>query len=201
MNPILPAQQRENPEPHENTRPVPWAVLFTVALTVAFGIVYIATSPPDLPAVFGDGRTAEELAGPGPAAAGRADGAALYASLCVACHQANGQGLPGVFPPLAGSEWVNGTPSVLAAIVLQGVNGPLTVKGQAYSGSMPGFKAKLADEELAAVLSHVRGQWGNASPAIAPGTVAQVRTRLADAAAPFDGEKALAPLAGEGAAR
>jgi mono/diheme cytochrome c family protein len=191
--PVLPQQRRENPEPSETNRPIPWWVTVMVGLLAAFGVVYIATSRLlDTPSAWGDGRTRVELAG-APAGA-KADGAALYASMCVACHQAGGSGLAGVFPPLAGSEWVNGRDSTLAAIVLRGIDGPLTVKGTTYNGQMPAFAGKLKDEQIAAVLSHLRSSWGNASPALAAETVAKVRAEQASNSAPFAGDKELLPL-------
>ena len=113
-------QKRENPEPQEGANPVPWFVLLLTALLLAFGIVYIATSSITQIPAWGDGRTTAELQGPAPAAKGAVvDGAAVFTARCAACHQATGAGLPGVFPPLAGSEWVLGKDTTLAAIVLQ----------------------------------------------------------------------------------
>lgn len=117
---ILPQHERENPDPQESGRPVPWPVLVLLALLVLLGVGLIATSSVDTPAVWGDGRVAEELQGRATPPAAAADGAATFAALCAACHQASGAGLPGVFPPLAGSEWVTGKASTLAAIVLHG---------------------------------------------------------------------------------
>ncbi|HSI60710.1 MAG TPA: cytochrome c, partial [Ideonella sp.] len=122
------------------------------------------------------------------------DGAAIYASLCVACHQATGAGLPGVFPPLAGSEWVNGKEGTAAAIVLHGVSGPLTVKGQTFNGAMPAFQAQLSDAQIAALLTHLRSHWGNASPPVTAQTVGQVREALKARTGPFAGDQELAAL-------
>ena len=130
-----------------------------------------------------------------PAAAGtRIDGGAIFTSLCAACHQATGLGLPGVFPPLAGSEWVVGKADTVIAIVLHGVNGPIEVKGQTYQGAMPAFGATLGDAEIAAVLTHIRSQWGNAAAAIDTETVAAARARLADRSEPYAGGEELAKL-------
>lgn len=195
MKPEIPRQQgREHPDPHEATNPVPWPMAIVVALMVAFGVVYIAYAPIDTPSSWGDGRSAAELQGEAKPAAGAAvDGGALYASLCAACHQPTGQGLPGVFPPLAGSEWVAGKDSTLAAIVLHGINGPLTVKGNAYQGAMPAFKAQLGDAQIAAVLSHVRSQWGNRSPAVTAEAVARVRQDTQARSTSYAGDKELPP--------
>jgi mono/diheme cytochrome c family protein len=194
---ILPQQQRENPDPHEDGNPAPWPVLALVAVLVLVGMAYIADAGLETPAAWGDGRASDELQGrraTSTTTAAAADGAALYASLCAACHQASGAGLPGVFPPLAGSEWVTGKETTLAAIVLHGINGPLTVKGQTFNGAMPTFKAQLDDAQIAALLTHLRRQWGNTSPAVTADVVAGVRQRLSARNAPFAGGDELTAL-------
>ncbi len=188
-------QQRENPEPQEGANPVPWFVLLLTALLLAFGIVYIATSSITQIPAWGDGRTTAELQGPAPAAKGAVvDGAAVFTARCAACHQATGAGLPGVFPPLAGSEWVLGKDTTLAAIVLHGISGPLTVKGSAYSGEMPAFKDQLQDAEVAALLTHIRSQWGNQAAPVSTETVAGERQQTAARSGPFKGDADLGPL-------
>jgi mono/diheme cytochrome c family protein len=102
--------------------------------------------------------------------------------------------LPGVFPPLAGSEWVLGKEATLARILLHGINGSLTVKGSTYNGAMPAFKEQLQDAEIAAVLSHVRSQWGNQGAVVAPEVVATARKDTAARTEPFKGDAELAPL-------
>ena len=191
---VLAQQKRENPEPTEGSNSVPWLVLLLVSLMVAFGVVYIATSNANTPSSWGDGRTAEDLAEKVADSSQSVDGAAIYASMCAACHQATGQGLPGVFPPLAGSEWVLGKESTAIAIVLHGVTGDLTVKGQPYNGAMPAFGGQLDDAQLAAVLSHIRAAWGNSGSAVQAGSVNAVRESLKARTAPFEGEKALKEL-------
>ncbi|RZT42202.1 c-type cytochrome [Cupriavidus agavae] len=185
------ARAREYDDPHENRMPIPRYVLAMVAALVAWGAYYIVTAPIDQPPALGDQRTVADLHGTPRAAGASVDGAALFQSHCVACHQASGQGLPGVFPPLAGSEWVTGSDARAAKIVLRGVTGKLTVKGTAYNGAMPAFAAQLGDAEIAAVLSHVRSQWGNTAPAVTPETVAAARAETAAMQAPFDGDAAL----------
>ncbi len=192
---IHPQQQRENPEPQEGSNPMPWFVIVLTALLLGFGVLYIARSAIVNAPALGDGRSSAELLGAAPASAGAAvDGAAIYASRCVACHQAGGTGLPGVFPPLAGSEWVAGKETTLAALVLHGVSGALTVKGSTYNGAMPAFGAQLQDAELAAVLTHVRSQWGNAAAPVTADTVATVRKETAARTEPFKGDAELMPL-------
>lgn len=188
---ISPQQERENPDPQERTNPVPWPMFGLAALLVGFGVVYILQEDIQTPAVWGDGRSAAELAGGTKTTGAKVDGAALFASLCVACHQATGQGLPGVFPPLAGSEWVIGNEATAAAILLHGIHGPLTVKGTVYNGVMPAFGGQLNDEQIAAVLTHIRSQWGNAAVPVTAETVAAAREAHKARTAPFEGDKGL----------
>ncbi|MCE4553907.1 c-type cytochrome [Roseateles cellulosilyticus] len=190
---ITPQQQRENPDPLEGSNPVPNFVRAGIVLALLFGIAYITTADIETPADWGDGRQAGELAGVKPKGGAKVDGAALFSSLCAACHQATGQGLPGVFPPLAGSEWVQGRDSTTAAILLHGISGPLTVRGNTYNGAMPAFGGQLSDEQIAAVLTHVRSQWGNTAAPVTPETVAEARAATAQRTAPFGGDKELPP--------
>jgi mono/diheme cytochrome c family protein len=193
--PILPQQQRENPEPKEGSNPMPWFVIVLTALLMAFGVLYIARSAIVNAPALGDGRSTAELQGALPAAAGTTvDGTAAYASRCAACHQASGAGLPGVFPPLAGPEWVVGKETTLIALVLHGASGLLTVKDGTYNGVMPAFGAQLQDAELAAVLTHIRSQWGNAAAPVTVDAVAAVRKDTAARTEPYKGDVELAPL-------
>lgn len=188
---ILPQQRRENPDPQENFNEVPRLMLAAVAALVVFGVVYIFSANINQPSDWGDDRTAAELQGRIPAEGAAINGAALFSSLCAACHQPTGLGLPGVFPPLAASEWVNGSPGTAAAIVLHGVTGPLTVAGKDFNGTMPAFKDQLSDEQLAALLTYIRDQWGNSSAPVTATDVAQVRNFHKDRTAPFAGAKEL----------
>jgi mono/diheme cytochrome c family protein len=196
MKKISPQQRREHSDPHENNRPVPNFVLVLAGLLGLYGVGYIFTSNPDSSPQWGDGRTMAELSGGGaaPASGGTSDainGEALFTARCAACHQASGAGLAGVFPPLAGSEWVQGKDSTLVAIVLNGIVGELTVRSQTYNGVMPPFKDQLTDAEIAAIATYLRGAWGNSSGPIAEQTVAEIRKQTADRA-PFQGNAELA---------
>lgn len=103
-------------------------------------------------------------------------GQGVYGRTCVTCHQATGRGQPGTFPPLTGSEYVNGDKTRLIKLVLNGLTGPLTVNGQRYNGIMPPLKGQLNDAEVAAVLTYVRSNFGNTA---GPVTEAEVRTQRA----------------------
>lgn len=183
------SRQSENADPHEQYNPVPRVVILVVLALLAWAVYYIVSAQPNSSPRLGDQRPLAVLA-PAPASAS-ADGKQLYANACVACHQATGQGLSGVFPPLADSEWVKGEPTVLAQLVLHGITGPITVKGQEYQGAMPAFAEQFSDAELAAVLSFIRHEWGNEVDAITSELVAQARTASADRSQPWQGEKEL----------
>ncbi|MBL9157878.1 MAG: cytochrome c [Verrucomicrobiales bacterium] len=79
---------------------------------------------------------------------------------CIACHQASGLGIPGQFPPLVGSEWVDGGTKRLGAILLHGINGPFKVGGQTYNQLMPAWN-NLNDEKLAQVITYIRRTFGS----------------------------------------
>jgi mono/diheme cytochrome c family protein len=102
-------------------------------------------------------------------------GAKKYASVCAACHQADGNGLPGSFPPLAGAGEFYGDAQNQARIIVHGLSGAITVKGQEYNSSMPGQGGQLNDYEIAAVATYVRNSWGNDDGLVMPEDVAAVR--------------------------
>lgn len=87
------------------------------------------------------------------------DGKKVYNN-CIACHQSSGLGIPGQFPPLVGSEWVDGGTARLGAIMLHGINGPLKVAGQTYNGLMPGWST-LSDDKVAQVITYIRREFGS----------------------------------------
>ncbi len=182
------AQQREMPEPYEGNRPVPWLVIAIVAGLFVWAVGYLYVTYEPNPPAYGDRRTAADFKVAAPSASGKVDGGQLYTAHCVACHQATGAGLPGVFPPLAGSEWVEGKPDVLARIVLHGVTGELTVNGVKYNGLMPTFKDKLSDAQIAAVVSHIRTSFGNSAGEVDEATVKAEREATAAHDAPWNGD-------------
>jgi mono/diheme cytochrome c family protein len=108
-------------------------------------------------------------------------GKALFSANCITCHQATGQGLPGQYPPLAGSEIVLGEANNrLIAIVLKGLQGPVTVRGQSVNNSMQAWEGQYTDAQLADILTYIRSDWGNNAPPIPPEAVKQMRAELKD---------------------
>lgn len=182
------AQQREHADPVERSHPIPRLVTGLIVGVLLFGVGYIVTAEPPGAPGLGDRRTLTDLRTGGSDAsrtAGVADGKQLFAAHCVACHQASGKGLPGVFPPLDGSEWVLGEERVLANILLHGIQGEISVAGSSYQGAMPAF-GQLSDVELAALGSHVRSQWSNRAAPLQPALLAQER-KASPRTTPFAG--------------
>ena len=120
-------------------------------------------------------------------------GAAVF-SRCTPCHQANGAGIPGAFPPLAGSSWVTGPVDRPIAILLHGLQGPLTVSGASYNGVMLpyGTGVAMTDAELAAVLTYIRTTWGNRATPVTVADIARVRAKTKGRTKPFSEAELLA---------
>ncbi|MES3035646.1 MAG: cytochrome c [Gemmatimonadota bacterium] len=112
-------------------------------------------------------------------------GAQVYSTTCAACHQADGAGVAGQYPPLARSEFVTGSEQRLILIVLHGLVGDIEVEGEPYNGAMPGWGASLADAQVAAVLTYIRGAFGNTAPAVMASTVARVRAAVSTRTTPY----------------
>lgn len=89
------------------------------------------------------------------------NGASIFTTNCSSCHQANGKGLPGAFPPLAGNSVVVGSASKVIHIVKNGLTGSVTINGNTYNGVMPAWKSKLSTADIAHVVSYIRTSWGN----------------------------------------
>lgn len=104
-----------------------------------------------------------------------AHGEKKYNAVCAACHQANGEGLAGSFPPLAGAGEFYGDPQNHARIIVHGLSGPITVKGQAYNSAMPPQGGTLSDYDIAAIATFERHSWGNDDGIVLPADVAAVR--------------------------
>jgi mono/diheme cytochrome c family protein len=109
-------------------------------------------------------------------------GKGAFGQVCITCHQATGLGLPGVYPPLAGSELVNGPSDRVISIVLYGLKGEVHVTGKAFGaaampvfGQVAGSAYSWNDEKIAAVLTYIRQEWGNKAGPVTADEVAAVR--------------------------
>jgi nitrite reductase (NO-forming) len=97
----------------------------------------------------------------------------VYTANCVACHQANGQGIPAAFPPLAGSDFLNADKARAVKTLIHGLTGEVTVNGRKFNSVMPALA--LNDEDVANVLTYVYSTWNNNGTEVTPKDVAQVR--------------------------
>jgi mono/diheme cytochrome c family protein len=118
-----------------------------------------------------------------PVALGRSE----FNAVCITCHQATGQGVAGIYPPLAGSDWVNGPADRVIRIVLYGLKGEIHVEGHVFSaaampvfGQVAGTAYNWNDEKIAAVLTYVRQEWGNKAPPISADAVSAVHKAVGD---------------------
>jgi mono/diheme cytochrome c family protein len=108
-----------------------------------------------------------------------ADGITVYNKYCLACHQTNGSGVPGMYPPVTKSDWVEGDSERLIGIILNGLRGEIKVNGQVYKTDMPAHQY-LSDEQISAVLSYIRTNFGNTADGITPAEVTAVRNMSPD---------------------
>ncbi len=108
-----------------------------------------------------------------------ARGQTVYMQVCFACHQPTGLGLPGMFPPLAGSDWASAKkPDRMIRMILHGLTGPVSINGQPFATPaplMPPQGAALSDQQIADVLTYVRDTFGNKASAVSPDEVKAVR--------------------------
>jgi mono/diheme cytochrome c family protein len=116
-------------------------------------------------------------------------GAQLYVRHCAMCHQPGGEGVEGAFPPLAGSEWVTGPEGRLVRVVLHGMQGVVRVRGRTYSGFMPGWARQLTDEDVAAISSYVRMNWGNGAGPVSVEVVSAIRAATRGRTRPYTADE------------
>jgi nitrite reductase (NO-forming) len=117
-----------------------------------------------------------------------AAGKALFAGTCSTCHQPNGEGMGGVFPPLAASSVLKASPKRIVDIMMHGLNGAITVNGKEYNSTMPA-QTQLTDDEIANIGTFVLNSWGNPGGRISKEEVAERRKAPAPKdAAPGGGE-------------
>jgi mono/diheme cytochrome c family protein len=162
---------------------LPLVLLFTFSGLIFFGGTYLNKFSGHFSPVVFDERA---KAPTGAAEAVKLDpvvyGKKQFESLCITCHQATGLGVPGVYPPLAGSEWVNGSDERIIRILLDGLKGPVTVHGATFGAvPMPVIGAGGAgwnDEKIAAVLTYVRQEWGNKAPPVTTEKVTEIRGKV-----------------------
>jgi mono/diheme cytochrome c family protein len=172
---------KQKPEKASGYSFLPLGVLGLLCTTVFFGSIYLAHNSVRFdPLVFSEAAKREKPGANAVVALTRAQlGKKVFSVTCITCHQANGLGVPGQYPPLAGSEWVQGNEERVIRIVLHGLNGPITVKGTEFNNVMAPLGEALKDEQIANVISYVRAEWGNTAAEVTPELVAKVRADTA----------------------
>ncbi len=173
--------QKQKPEKTDGYSMLPLVLLGLMCCAVFFGSIYLAHYSLRFdPLVYSEHANREKPGAVKVVALTRAQmGKKVFDTTCIACHQANGLGVPGQYPPLVASEWVNGSEERIIRIVLHGLNGPITVEGKEYNNVMAPLGGALKDEQVANVISYVRASWGNTAPEVTPEAVAKVRADTA----------------------
>src|SRR5256885_3137092 len=183
------AIQREKREPRVGLEPLSIWLIAVYGLAIFAGGAYLGRYSGNF---SGDGL--DPMSGPPPAKKGgaaqgqqqeaelspRDRGKKIFAANCQTCHQANGLGVPGQYPPLAGSEFTTGGSRRPAMIVLKGLQGPVKVKGQEYGTAvMQPWDKTLTDQKIADVLTYERSEWGNSASPVTAEQIAALRKELA----------------------
>ena len=194
--------QREHPEPTAESTPVPMWLIATCGFAVLWAGTYMGIFNGGLKGdVFNELTATASLLFPvsttgtgptGPVAEPSLaeQGKAVYAN-CQTCHQATGLGAPGQFPPLVKSDFVLGSEKRMIAIILKGLQGPVTVNGAAFNGAMPPWEGALNNKKIAAVATYVRSSWGNNAPEINEAKVAAARAEFSKQTASWTAEQIL----------
>jgi mono/diheme cytochrome c family protein len=184
MNPDAPSKtvNQNGTEPVAERWNVPIWQILVCGLLIYWGSVFMANNAGGFAeVVYNPYHSPEEVDAANPQDPGakmRAEGRKVFQNTCALCHQLTGLGKEGTYPPLAGSEWVLAPGgNRIVRIVLRGLSGPITVKGQQFNGAMPPFGDNFNDDQIAAVLTYIRSQsdWGNKAGPIAPALVKTAR--------------------------
>jgi mono/diheme cytochrome c family protein len=175
---------RERDEPKEGAEPISLGLITFIAVLVFWGGFYLQRYSGNYEAlVYNENASGMPLVQTNlPAAPANlyAEGKRLFASTCEKCHQANGQGLSGQYPPLAGSDWVQARGHArIIRIVLDGLSGPVQVNGVSFNNTMVPWRDVFSDQQVAAVLTFVRQQkdWGHQGDEVKPEEVAAIREK------------------------
>jgi mono/diheme cytochrome c family protein len=184
-------------EPSTTPSTVPMWIIVATLLLIFLGFVFFDRHSGWFEArVYAPYNSAEELEAAQPksaAAAALAAGKKNYEAYCGSCHGNDGAGKAGQAPMLAGSEWVITTGvERLLHIPLAGLGGPIKVHGQDWNLNMAAMGAQLADNDLAAVMTYIRGSWGNRASEVTADDIKKVRAEIGKSPQPYTAEKLLA---------
>jgi mono/diheme cytochrome c family protein len=185
------AVQREKREPRVGAEPLSMWLIAVYGLAIFFGGAYLGrysgnfidggldpmgAPPAPKKAVAGGPGGGEQAAELSPHDRGKK----VFTANCQTCHQATGLGVPGQYPPLAGSEFTTGGSRRMAMIVLKGLQGPVEVKGQQFGTAvMQPWDKTLTDKQIGDVMTYERSEWGNNASPVTPEQIAAMRKELA----------------------
>jgi len=184
---------REKEEPQEKDSPIPLLLIFLFGLLIFWAGFYLAKYSGGFkgdvfnPEAPGGIAVAKPPAPFDPLVQGKKS----YVRTCQACHQADGKGLPGVYPPLAGSPWLLSSEERAIKILIKGMSGKIEVEGETFNGNMPPV-GDWKDRDIAAVLTYERQAWGNNAGPISEDLVKKVREDIKDRAKPWTPQEILA---------
>lgn len=118
-------------------------------------------------------------------------GKKIFAVRCASCHQSNGLGISGQYPPLAGSKWATSDPALISYIILKGLKGEIVVKGETYgtSAAVNMAAVPIDDREIANVSTYVRMAWGNTASEVTQEEVAKYRDETKEQQEQWTGEQ------------
>jgi mono/diheme cytochrome c family protein len=184
------AVQREKREPRVGAEPLSIWLIAIYGLAIFFGGAYLGRYSGNFTSggldPMGSPPAPKKAAAGGPAGGEQAElsphdrGKKIFAANCQTCHQANGLGVPGQYPPLAGSEFTTGGSRRPAMIVLKGLQGPVKVKGQEFGTAvMQPWDKTLTDAKIADVLTYERSEWGNSASPVTAQQISALRKELA----------------------
>ena len=183
------AIQREKREPRVGLEPLSMWLIVVYGLAIFCAGAYLGRYSGNF-----SGDSLDPMTGPPPTKKGAATqgpgqqeelsprdrGKKIFAANCQTCHQASGQGIPGQYPPLAGSEFTTGGSRRPAMIVMKGLQGPVKVKGQQFGTAvMQPWDKTLTDQKIADVLTYERSDWGNNASPVTAEQIAALRKELA----------------------
>ena len=185
--------QKQKPDKANGYSFLPLGILGLMCSAVFFGSIYLAHYSIRFdPLVVNENASRVKPGAVKVAVASPRDlGKIIFGRTCITCHQATGQGVPGVYPPLAGSEWAQGAEERVVRIVLAGLHGPITVESKQFDNAMASLGGVLKDDQIANALTYVRSEWGNKAPPVSADTVTRIRGEIADHPQPWTSDELL----------
>lgn len=175
-----------HPDDGGRYRLMPIGILFTLSGLILFAGTYLNRYTGHYsPLIFNENAKPASTTAAAPKADPMLVGKAAFDSVCITCHQPTGMGMPGIYPPLNDSEWVDGAPERVIRIVLYGLKGEVHVEGKMFNAAaMPAFGKEpnsaynWSDEKIADVLTYVRHTWDNKAGPISAEQVSAVHNSV-----------------------